>query len=160
MKKVELYTDGACSYNPGPGGYGIVLIYKKTVKEFSGYNPETTNNQMELTAVIEVLKKLKEPCAVTIYTDSAYVLNAFEQGWIDNWLQNNWKNAKKKPVLNKELWLALLQQLKPHKVTWVKVKGHADNFYNNRCDELATGEVAKNAPTTLAVTENEIIEEE
>lgn len=160
MKKVQLYTDGACSYNPGPGGYGIVLIYNKVVKEFSGYNPNTTNNQMELTAVIEGLKKLKMPCEVTIYTDSAYIVNAMTQGWINNWQLNGWRNAKKKPVLNQELWITLLNEMQRHKIHWVKVKGHADNFYNNRCDELATGEVAKHAPATLVSTENPIIPED
>lgn len=143
MKKVDLYTDGACSGNPGPGGWGVVLIYKDIIKEFSGYNPETTNNQMEITAVIEGLKKLKEACEVTIYTDSAYTMNAFSQGWITNWQLNEWKNANKKPVANKELWLELLELLSKHEYSFVKVKGHADNKYNNRCDALATGEIAK-----------------
>ena len=143
MKKVDLYTDGACSGNPGPGGWGVVLIYKDIIKEFSGYNPETTNNQMEITAVIEGLKKLKEACEVTIYTDSAYTMNAFSQGWITNWQLNEWKNANKKPVANKELWLELLELLSKHEYSFVKVKGHADNKYNNRCDALATGERAK-----------------
>lgn len=143
MKKVDLYTDGACSGNPGPGGWGVVLIYKDIIKEFSGYNPETTNNQMEITAVLEGLKKLKEACEVTIYTDSAYTMNAFSQGWITNWQLNEWKNANKKPVANKELWLELLELLSKHEYSFVKVKGHADNKYNNRCDALATGEIAK-----------------
>ena len=143
MKKVELYTDGACSGNPGAGGYGIVLIFGDYIKEFSGFSAETTNNQMEITAVIEGLKKLKEPCEVTIYTDSAYTMNAFSEGWIDNWILNGWRTANKKPVKNAELWQELLTLLKPHNVTWVKVKGHADNKYNNRCDALATGEIAK-----------------
>lgn len=143
MKKIDMYTDGACSGNPGPGGWGVVLIYKDIIKEFSGYNPETTNNQMEITAVIEGLKKLKEPCEVTIYTDSAYTMNAFSQGWITNWQLSGWKNANKKPVANKELWLELLELLSKHEYSFVKVKGHADNKYNNRCDALATGEIAK-----------------
>lgn len=145
MKKVDLYTDGACSYNPGPGGYGIVLIYKGVVKEFSGFSDSTTNNKMELMAVIEGLKKLKEKCSVTIYTDSSYVLNAFEKDWLVNWQKNNWRTANKKPVQNVELWLELMDQIAKHTVTWVKVKGHSDNFYNNRCDELARKEIENNA---------------
>ncbi len=143
MKKVELYTDGACSGNPGVGGWGVVLIYGEHVKEFSGVMELTTNNQMEITAVIEGLKRLKEPCDVTIYTDSAYTMNAFSEGWITSWQMNGWKTASKKPVKNCELWQSLLQELSRHKVTWVKVKGHADNKYNNICDKLATGEIAK-----------------
>ena len=137
MKEIDLYTDGACSGNPGVGGYGIVLIYNDYMKEFSGYNENTTNNQMEITAVIEGLKKIKEPCKINIYTDSAYTMNAFSEGWIDSWVQNNWKTANKKPVKNKELWLELINLLSVHEVVWNKVKGHADNKYNNRCDELA-----------------------
>lgn len=141
MKKVELYTDGACSYNPGPGGYGIVLVYKNTKKEFSGFCENTTNNRMEITAVIEGFKLLKEPCDVIVYSDSAYTLNAFLLGWIENWKENNWKTANKKPVLNLDLWQELMEVIKPHKVTWVKVKGHADNELNNRCDALARKEI-------------------
>ncbi len=144
MKKVDLYTDGACSGNPGMGGYGIVLCYKGHKKEFSGFNENTTNNRMELTAVIEGLKKLKESCDVTIYTDSAYVCNAFTEKWIENWQLNNWHTSGKKEVLNKDLWLMLLDELAKHKVTWVKVKGHSDNELNNRCDALAVAEIKKN----------------
>ncbi len=143
MKKVELYTDGACSGNPGVGGWGVVLIYGDYIKEFSGVNNLTTNNQMEITAVIEGLKRLKEACDITIYTDSAYTMNAFSEGWITNWQLNGWKTANKKPVKNAELWQELLNELAKHKVKWVKVKGHADNKYNNICDKLATGEIAK-----------------
>lgn len=141
MKKVEMYTDGACSYNPGPGGYGIVLIYNGIEKEFSGFNESTTNNRMELTAVIEGLKKLKESCDVTIYTDSAYTMNAFELGWLEDWQNKNWKNSQKKDVLNKDLWQELLAEMSKHTISWVKVKGHSDNKYNNRCDKLARTEV-------------------
>ena len=143
MKKVDLYTDGACSYNPGPGGYGIVLVYKNTKKEVSGFCENTTNNRMEITAVIEGFKLLKEPCDVTVYSDSAYTLNAFLLNWIDNWKQNNWRTANKKPVLNLDLWQELLTVIEPHNVTWVKVKGHADNELNNRCDALARSEIDK-----------------
>ena len=143
MKKVDLYTDGSCIGNPGPGGYAYILIYNGIKKEFAGCEKNTTNNRMEITAVIEGLKRLKEPCDVTIYTDSAYTLNAFEQGWIDNWILNNWRTSNRKDVLNKDLWLMLLEVMKPHNISWVKVKGHADNELNNRCDVLARGEIAK-----------------
>lgn len=136
-----MYTDGACSYNPGPGGYGIVLIYNGIEKEFSGFNESTTNNRMELTAVIEGLRKLKESCDVTIYTDSAYTMNAFELGWLEDWQNKNWKNSQKKDVLNKDLWQDLLAEMSKHTISWVKVKGHSDNKYNNRCDKLARAEV-------------------
>lgn len=143
MKRVDLYTDGACSGNPGKGGYGGILIYNGVEKEYSGYAPETTNNRMEITAVIEGLKLLKEPVELDIYSDSAYVVNAFELGWVESWSNNGWRTAGKKPVQNLELWLQLLDLLSRHKVTWHKVKGHADNAYNNRCDALATGEIEK-----------------
>ena len=136
-KNVIIYTDGACSGNPGPGGWGTILMYKDTKKEISGNNLDTTNNVMEITAVIEGLKLLKEPCDVQIYSDSAYVVNAFNQHWIENWIKNNWQNSKKEPVKNKELWLELYALTKEHNVTFIKVKGHSDNEFNNRCDELA-----------------------
>lgn len=143
MKKVEMYTDGACSGNPGKGGYGGILIYRGVEKRYSGYCESTTNNRMELTAVIEGLKMLKEPVELDIYSDSAYTVNAFLQGWIDNWRANNWRTAGKKAVQNVELWQEMIALLAPHQVTWHKVKGHADNEYNNLCDKLATGEIAK-----------------
>ena len=143
MKKIILYTDGACSNNPGKGGWGAILIYKDYQKEFSGYNENTTNNQMELTAVIEGLKKLKEPCDVSVYTDSAYVCNAFKEKWIDVWKQNGFKNANNKLISNFELWQELLLLCKTHSVTFYKVKGHSDNELNNRCDKLATDEIKK-----------------
>ena len=143
MKKVELYTDGACSGNPGKGGYGGILMYNGHKKEYSGYEPETTNNRMELTAVIVGLKMLKEPVELNIYSDSAYVVNAFLNDWVGNWIANGWRTANKKAVLNDDLWKELIDLIKPHVVTWNKVKGHADNEYNNRCDKLATGEIAK-----------------
>lgn len=142
-KHVDLYTDGACSGNPGKGGYGGILIYKNKEKEYSGYNANTTNNRMEITAVIEGLKLLKESVDIDIYSDSAYTVNAFLEGWIDNWQANNWRTAGKKPVQNIELWQELLSLIVKHNVTWHKVKGHADNEYNNRCDKLATGEITK-----------------
>lgn len=137
MDNIILYTDGACSGNPGPGGWGSVLIFNDIEKELSGANPNTTNNVMEITAVIEGLKALKRPCNVNIYSDSAYVVNCFEKDWINNWIKNNWVNSKKEPVKNKELWLELLDLTKIHKVTFNKVKGHSNVKYNNRCDELA-----------------------
>ena len=137
MESVIIYTDGACSGNPCPGGWGSILMYKDKKKEISGASKETTNNIMEITAVIEALKLLKYPCDVKIYSDSAYVVNAFNNGWIYNWNMNNWKTADKKPVKNKELWEELYALTQIHKVEFIKVKGHSDNEYNNRCDELA-----------------------
>jgi ribonuclease HI len=137
MEKVTIYTDGACSGNPGPGGWGTVLFYKDNKKEIWGNKKDTTNNVMELTAVIEGLKLLKFPCEVDLYSDSAYVVNGFEKGWIYGWIKNNWVNSSKEPVKNKELWLELYNLTKIHKVNFIKVKGHSDNVYNNRCDELA-----------------------
>lgn len=137
MEEVIIYTDGACSGNPGPGGWGSILMYKDNKKETSGGKKDTTNNVMELTAVIEGLKLLKFPCKVKLYSDSAYVVNAFNQKWIYGWLKNGWKNSSKEPVKNKELWQELYELTKVHEVEFIKVKGHADNEYNNRCDELA-----------------------
>lgn len=139
MKRVTLYTDGACSGNPGPGGWGVVLLYGDHRKELNGGDPETTNNRMEITAVIEGLKALKFPCEVDIYSDSAYTVNAFREHWVDGWARSGWKKADKKPVLNADLWQELLELTHKHKVTFHKVKGHADNELNNRCDELARG---------------------
>lgn len=143
MEEVIIYTDGACSGNPGPGGWGCILMYKDNKKEISGGKENTTNNVMELTAVIEGLKLLKFPCKVKLYSDSAYVVNAFQQKWIYGWLKNGWKNASKEPVKNKELWEELYALTKTHEVEFIKVKGHADNEYNNRCDELARNAINK-----------------
>ena len=137
MEKVTIYTDGACSGNPGPGGWGAILMYQGNKKEISGGKKNTTNNEMELTAVIEALKILKFPCQVDLYSDSAYVVNAFLQNWIGNWIKNNWKTSSKEPVKNQELWKELYELTKTHQVTFIKVKGHSDNEFNNRCDELA-----------------------
>ena len=141
MKKVDLYTDGACSGNPGKGGYGGILIYNGVEKKYSGGEAMTTNNRMELRAVIEGLKLLKEPVELNIYSDSAYVVNAFLENWIENWQLNGWRTASKKPVQNVEIWQELLELLAPHTVTWNKVKGHADNQYNNECDRLAVNAI-------------------
>ena len=138
MKKVTLYTDGACSGNPGVGGWGAVLIFKGKEKQISGAEPDTTNNRMETQAVIEGLKCLKEPCEVTVYSDSAYTVNAFSNGWIYGWEKNGYKKADNKPVLNADLWKILLELTRKHSVEFVKVKGHSDNEYNNICDKLAT----------------------
>ena len=137
MDKVIIYTDGACSGNPGPGGWGSILMMGENRKEISGGKKDTTNNVMELTAVIEALKLLKRLCKVDLYSDSAYVVNAFLQNWILGWIKNGWKNSSKEEVKNKELWQELFSLTKIHDVTFHKVKGHADNEYNNRCDELA-----------------------
>ena len=137
MEKVIIYTDGACSGNPGPGGWGVVLMYNDVKKEISGCKKDTTNNVMELTAVVEGLRMLKFPCEVDLYSDSSYVVNAFDKGWIYNWMKNNWQTANKEPVKNKEIWEELYELTKIHKVNFKKVKGHSDNEYNNRCDELA-----------------------
>lgn len=143
MEEVIIYTDGACSGNPGPGGWGSILMYKGNTKEISGGKKDTTNNVMELTAVIEALKLLKFKCKVSLYSDSAYVVNAFNQKWIYGWLKNGWKNASKEPVKNKELWQELYELTKVHDVTFIKVKGHSDNEYNNRCDEMAREAIKK-----------------
>ncbi len=141
MKHVIIYTDGACSYNPGPGGWGCVLIYNSIQRSFSGFSENTTNNQMEMQAVIEALSRLNEPCEVDLYSDSAYVINAFNAGWIDSWTKNNWRTAQNKPVKNLDVWKKMIDLVARHKVTWHKVKGHSDNELNNLCDSLARGEV-------------------
>ncbi len=142
MEEVTIYTDGACSGNPGPGGWGAILMYKDYKKEISGGQKDTTNNVMELTAVIEALKLLKFPCNVKLYSDSAYVVNAFLQNWVTNWQKNNWKTADKKDVKNKELWQELIALTNIHKIEFIKVKGHSDNEYNNRCDEMARNAIS------------------
>ena len=142
MKEVTIYTDGACSGNPGPGGWGAILRYGSAVKEMSGGEPETTNNRMELTGVITALSALKEPCRVTLYTDSQYVENAVNLGWLESWQKRGWRR-KGGEVKNPDLWQALIPLLETHEVTFVWVKGHAENEYNNRCDELAVAESRK-----------------
>ncbi|CCZ55798.1 ribonuclease H [Clostridium sp. CAG:1219] len=137
MKEVKIYTDGACSGNPGPGGYAAILIYNGVEKEISGGDRDTTNNKMELTAVIKGLEMLKEKCIVTIYSDSAYIVNSIQNGWIYSWKKNNWIKSDKTKVKNIDLWEKLLKQMDFHEVSFIKVKGHSDNEYNNRCDRLA-----------------------
>ncbi len=143
MKKVTIYTDGACSVNPGLGGWAAILMYKTVKKEISGGELETTNNRMEITAALKGLEALKEACEVELYTDSAYLCDSFCKGWIFNWMKNGWKKADKKPVENQDLWEQLIKETRRHKVNWNKVKGHADNEFNNRCDQLARAEIKK-----------------
>lgn len=141
--EVIVYTDGACSGNPGPGGWGAVLRWNGTEKELSGGDPQTTNNRMEMQAVIEALKALKKPCLVKIHSDSALIINAFQQGWIKNWQKRGWRKSNKKPVENKELWQDMLKAMQPHDVLWIKVKGHAGIELNERADQLAVAESQK-----------------
>lgn len=143
MKKVYIYTDGACSGNPGKGGWGAILVYGNTEKELCGASTETTNNRMELTAVIEALKALKEPCEIMLTTDSKYVCNAITKGWVYSWKNNGWRKADKKPALNVDLWEQLLPLLNTHKVEFNWVKGHNGHPYNERCDALAVSSYQK-----------------
>ena len=137
MKHIEMFTDGACSGNPGAGGWGTILRYGNYEKEFSGGAPDTTNNRMEMTAVIEGLRKLKEPCAVTITTDSKYVVDSITKKWVYSWKKKNWKKSDGKPALNVDLWEQMLELLAVHDVTFIWVKGHAGHPENERCDTLA-----------------------
>jgi ribonuclease HI len=137
MKEVKIYTDGACSGNPGPGGWAAVLIYKGQEREIFGSENHTTNQKMELRAAVEGLKALKEPCQVKLFSDSAYLVNAFKLGWLEKWQINGWKTVKKDPVENQDLWQELLSLSNRHQVEWIKVKGHSNDHYNNRCDLLA-----------------------
>lgn len=165
-KKVILYTDGACSGNPGLGGYAGILMYGDVKREYNGADKQTTNNRMEVQAVIEGLKRLKYPCIVEVYSDSAYTVNAFANGWIYSWAKKNWKKADGKAVLNVDLWEELYQLTHVHEVTFHKVAGHADNEYNNRCDELARQAISdlrkRLSPEELAALQaaNEVVEED
>ena len=143
MKTVTLYTDGACSGNPGPGGWGAILVYSGVDKELSGGENQTTNNRMELTAVIRGLEALKEPCIVELYSDSKYVIDALEKGWAVGWQKRGWVKSDKKPALNPDLWERLLELTQLHQVHCHWVKGHAENPMNNRCDELAVSQWKK-----------------
>ena len=140
MKTVNLYTDGACSGNPGPGGWGLILEYRGIEKELSGGEPRTTNNRMELTAVIRGLELLKEPCAVELYSDSKYVIDALQKDWAEGWKKRGWIKADKKPALNPDLWERLLELTHRHSVTCHWIKGHAENEKNNRCDQMAVAQ--------------------
>ena len=160
MKKtVALYTDGACSGNPGIGGYAGILIYGDVKKEYSGADAQTTNNRMEVIAVIEGLKRLKYPCNVDVYSDSAYTVNAFLNGWIYAWRKNGWKKADGKAVLNTDLWEELYTLTQTHSVTFHKIAGHADNELNNRCDELARGAIVE-LRATLPLSIQEEVDKE
>ena len=143
MKTVTIYTDGACSGNPGPGGWGAILMYGPHSRELSGGEAATTNNRMELTAVIQALSLLKEPCIVDLWSDSKYVIDGLEKGWAKGWKARGWKKADKKPALNPDLWDRLLSLTEVHSIRYHWVKGHAENAYNNRCDELAVAESQK-----------------
>ena len=146
MKTVTIYTDGACSGNPGPGGWGAILSYAGVEKELSGGEAMTTNNRMELTAVITALEALKEPCIVELYSDSKYVIDGLQKGWAKSWKAKGWRKADKKPALNPDLWDRLLGLTETHQMVYHWVKGHAENEKNNRCDELAVAESKKMAP--------------
>ncbi len=143
LPEVIVYTDGACSGNPGPGGWGAILIHGKKEKELSGGEAHTTNNRMEMMAVIEALKAMKKPCHVKIHSDSALIINAMTKGWIENWQKKGWRKADKKPVENKDLWEAMLLAMNTHKVSWIKVKGHSGLELNERVDQLAVAESKK-----------------
>ena len=143
IKTVDIYTDGACSKNPGPGGYCAILMYNGAEKVVSGSEDQNTNNRMEILAVIKGLEALKEPCAVNLYSDSQYVVDAFNQGWITAWKSSGWRTSNKKEVKNSDLWLRLLELTAVHNVNFIKVKGHSDNEFNNRCDKIAVSEYKK-----------------
>ncbi|MBQ4072654.1 MAG: ribonuclease HI [Clostridia bacterium] len=143
MKRVEIYTDGACSGNPGVGGWGSILIYKGVEKIISGGEALTTNNRMELTAIIKALEALKEPCEVRVYSDSQYAVDAIMKGWLTYWMSHGWRTKSKDDVKNVDLWEKLVDLMSKHQVTFIKVKGHSDNENNNRCDEIARDEIAK-----------------
>lgn len=137
MKHVDIYTDGACKNNPGPGGYGAILVYNGREKEISGGEKKTTNNRMELLAAINGLKMLKEPCEVMLYSDSKYLIDSVKKGWVYSWQKNGWRKGDKSPALNPDLWTELLELLDYHKVSFIWVKGHNGHEYNERCDRLA-----------------------
>ena len=143
MKTVTLYTDGACSGNPGPGGWGAILEYMGHKREMSGGERDTTNNRMELTAVIRGLSALKEPCEVEICSDSKYVVSAINEGWLRSWIKNNWKKSDKKPVLNVDLWQKYIEASAKHTLKFIWVRGHNGHAYNERCDEIAVAEAEK-----------------
>ncbi|MDR0462403.1 MAG: ribonuclease HI [Christensenellaceae bacterium] len=143
MKTVQIYTDGACSGNPGPGGWACVLLFGEHKKELSGFEPDTTNNRMEILATVKALEALKESVSVELFSDSSYLVNAVNNGWLDSWQQNGWRTSAKESVKNRDLWERIIELNAKFKPKYVKVKGHADNKYNNRCDELAVDEIKK-----------------
>lgn len=144
-KKVTIYTDGACSGNPGKGGWGALLMFGDVKREISGFSPATTNNRMELMAAIKALEALKEPCDVDLFSDSSYLVNAINQQWLKKWMTNNWRTSAKKPVENIDLWKKIIELIRLHNVTFHKVKGHSDNEFNNRCDFLARQAIQNNS---------------
>ena len=147
LPEVTIYTDGACSGNPGPGGWAALLRYGSHEKELAGYEAHTTNQRMELMAAIKGLEALKKPCSVQLHSDSAYLINAFHRKWLVKWQRNGWLNVKKQPVENQDLWKRLVTLTEKHQVRWVKVEGHSDDELNNRCDYLAKQAIKENAPT-------------
>ena len=149
MKKVEIYTDGACSGNPGPGGWAAILIYEDHKKEIFGGNKDTTNNRMEMSAVIEALKILKEPCNVTIYSDSQYVCNSMNRGWVKSWKSNNWRKSNGELAKNVDLWEEMLNLSTIHELNFMWIKGHAGNIYNERCDALAVRAIPDATTSTI-----------
>ena len=142
-EKVIIYTDGACSGNPGPGGWAAVIVYRGLEDEISGGEERTTNQRMELRAAVEALRRLPEPAEVVLYSDSAYLVNAFNANWFARWERNGWRNARREPVANQDLWRELLDLSRIHRVAWHKVKGHSNHYYNDRCDFLARREIEK-----------------
>ena len=143
LKKVDIYTDGSCKYNPGPGGWGAILVYNGHEKEITGGEAATTNNRMELCAVIEALAALKEPCEVTLCSDSKYVIDGLEKGWAEGWRARGWKKADKSPALNSDLWERLLEEVSRHKMTYIWIKGHDGHPFNERCDTMAQNSADK-----------------
>lgn len=141
MKVIQIYTDGACSGNPGPGGWAAILIYNGHEKQIAGGEAETTNNRMELMGVVKALECIKQDCEINLFSDSAYLINAFEKGWIYSWIQNSWMTKDKEPVKNKDLWEKIYDFSRKYKISWNKVKGHSDNEYNNRCDKMAREQI-------------------
>ncbi len=156
MKKVTIYTDGACSGNPGVGGWAAVLSYKSKTMDISGFDKETTNNQMEMLAVIQALRALKEPCECEIFSDSQYVVDAINKNWLVSWQMNNWRTASKSEVKNVDLWKDLLTEMSKHKVTFVKVKGHSDVELNERCDKLAKAAIERCVKENTATAASDI----
>ena len=153
MTLIQLFTDGACSGNPGPGGWGSVLLFEKTTRRFSGFEPATTNNRMEIMAVIKGLEALKKPSAVLVTTDSQYVKNAFTAGWLDSWQKNGWKTSNREPVKNQDLWIIMSEIRRRHNLSWEWVKGHSGHFYNEMCDQLARNAITAKSGVDERITE-------
>lgn len=143
MKKIDIYTDGACKGNPGPGGFAAILVYNGVEKTVSGGEKDTTNNRMELSAVVYALEALKEPCEINLYSDSEYFINAMTKGWLKSWISKGWVKSDRKPVLNRDLWERIVQLTSRHSITYIWVKGHAGHEYNERCDRIAVSEAEK-----------------